>query len=530
MKKFLLIPLAIILIAGLCIGTGCGPSGPVAGTTIRVAVPDLGGGTESTDPINVESLWGWMYYDSLLRWDENGNLIPGVADEWSLDVDTSTWTFKIHEGITFHNGDPLTAYDVKFSVDRFSDMTQSSNPWSFYLSTLYNQVETRVVDDYTFEFVQDHPEPSQIVIFAWVRILPKDYYEEVGMDEFRAHPIGSGPWKFKELISNQECTLEANTDYWREDEIPYFQYYKEIEVPELATRIAMLKTGDVDMAAIDYDRIPDLLDDGFAIQEFLPPGTCTLCFQGTWLPGAGATSDIRVRKAMSFALNRQEICDTWFSGYAEPGVQFYMYPGCFGWDDALAADPYDPDEARALLADAGYPDAFDDPTVNVYCTAFADLSGGQDFFLLLMSYWEAVGLEVELHILDSSIWTNTMFNFERIQEGWENVGWVFCWNYSAFFNATYQSTNMYNSWGVHNCGNDPTADELYLKYANETDPELSAQYFAEFQVYVKSLYVNFGVANAKQLVVYNPDTIGGWASNARTWVSQWDSMNGVLQP
>ena len=131
---------------------------------------------------------------------------------------------------------------------------------------------------------------------------------------------------------------------------------------------------------------------------------------------------------------------------------------------------------------------------------------------------------------DVTIWNNYMFNFARIQEGDDNVGWIFCWNYNAFFNATYQSTNMYNSWGVHNCGNDPTADELYLKYAAETDPELSVQYFTEFQVYVKSLYVNFGVANAKQLFVYNPDTIGGWASNARTWVSYWDSANSIKQP
>jgi peptide/nickel transport system substrate-binding protein len=146
-----------------------------------------------------------MMYDSLLRWDEDGNLIPGVADEWTLE--DNVWTFKIHEGITFHNGDPLTAHDVKFSIDRFSDMEQSSNPWSFYLSQAYNQVETIVVDDYTFQFVQDHPEPAQVIIFAWVRILPKNYYESVGMDEFRANPIGSGPWKFVELISETKFTL-----------------------------------------------------------------------------------------------------------------------------------------------------------------------------------------------------------------------------------------------------------------------------------------------------------------------------------
>jgi len=526
MKKLLLIPLAIIMIAGMCLTGACGEKGLVLGTTIRAAVADFG--NESTDPVNLESLWGWMYYDALLRWDDNGNLIPHVAEEFTFDEATNTWTFKIQEGITFHNGDPLTAHDVKFSIDRFSDMTQSSNPWSFFLSTAYNQVETRVVDDYTFQFVQDHPEPSQIIIFAWVRILPKNYYESVGMDAFRANPVGSGPWKWVELIPDTQMTLEANAEYWIEDEIPRFQYYVEYEVPELATRIAMLKTGEVDIAVVDYDRIPDLLDEGFETQEFLPPGTASLCFQGSWLPNAGATGDIRVRQAMSYALDREEICDTWYSGFATPGVQFYMYEGCFGWDDELAADPYDPELAEDLLEQANYPDAFADPTIHVYCTPYADLSGGQDFFLLLISYWEAIGLDIELHVLDTTIWNNYMFDFARITEESDNVGWVFMWDYAAFFNATYHCANMYTSWGTHNCGNDPTADELYLKAANETDPELNAQYFAEFQVYAKSMYVNFGVANRQMLNIYDPDALGGWSS--RTWVSYWDAMNFCEQP
>lgn len=522
MKKLLLIPLAIILIAGLCL-SGCGPK-TVAGTTMTAAVPDFG--NESTDPVNLESLWGWAYYDSLLRWDENGILIPGVADEWSLEG--NVWTFKIHEGITFHNGDPLTAHDVKFSMDRFSDMSISSNPWSYYLSKLYNQVETRVVDDYTFEFVQDHSEPAQAIIFAWVRILPKDYYEEVGMDEFRAHPIGSGPWKFVELISETKLTLEANTEYWREDEIPTYQYYVELEVPELATRIAMLKTGEIDMALIDYDRIDDLVDEGFIAFNIGVPGTSSLCIQGSWLPDAGAVGDIRVRQALSYALNRQEICDIWYSGYAQPGGQFYMYPGCFGWTDELAADPYDPALAESLLADAGYPEAFDDPTIHVYTTSFAGLPGGQDFFLLLMSYWEAVGLQIEMHVVDMTIWNGYMFNFAKIQEGDDNVGWIFNWNYQAFFNCMYHSSNMYGSWGVHNTGDDPTADELYLKAAGEIDYELAAQYFADFQVYAKSLYVNIGVALTDTLIVYNPETIGDF--EGRNWVSYQDALNGIQQP
>ena len=503
--------------------TTTGPQEPYG--TLTVAVADFG--NESTDPVNLESTWGWAYYDALLRWDKDGNLIPGVADEWTLDG--NVWTFKIHQGIKFHNGDPLTAEDVKFSMDRFSDMSLSTNPWSFYLSKGYNQVETRVVDDYTFQFVQDHPEPAQLIIMAWVRILPKNYYEEVGIDEFRAHPVGSGPWKFVELISEERITFEANTDYWIPEEIPHFQYYTELQVPELATRISQLKTGEVDMVAFpDLDQIDSLKADGFTAFPIGVPGTASLVLQGSWFPQeqAGPITDIRVRQALSYAINRQELCDTLYAGYATPGGQFYMYPGGYGWSDDLAADPYDPDLAVDLLEQAGYPDAFNDPTINCYTTAAGGLSGGPDIFLLLASYWEAVGFKTELHVVDATIFSGYIFNgFARFSGDEENIGWIGMWNYDAFFNSTYQCSNMYCSWGVHNAGNDPTADELYLKATTETDPVLAAQYYNEFQIYAKSMYVDIGVAQSQGYVVWNPDVIGGWTG--RTWVSYWDSWAGI---
>ena len=102
----------------------------------------------------------------------------------------------------FHNGDPVTAHDVKFSVDRFGDMSLSTNPWSLYISDFYNKADSIVIDDYTYQFVSDHTELSQMIVFAWTRILPKDAYVAVGLDylEWAKHPIGSGPWKFVKHI------------------------------------------------------------------------------------------------------------------------------------------------------------------------------------------------------------------------------------------------------------------------------------------------------------------------------------------
>jgi len=501
--------------------TVAAPKGPSGKLTVAVA--DFT--NESTDPCNLESLWGWGYFDALLEWDKNGNIVGGIADSWT--VNGTTITFKIHKGIKFHNGDPLTAADVKFSIDRFSDLKQSTNPWSRYISKGYNQVETRVVDDYTFQFVQDHPEPSQLIIMAWTQILPKNYFEKVGQEEFRKHPIGSGPWKFKELISETSITFEANTDYWRPAEIPAFQTYKELQVPEQATRISMLKTGEVDMIQfIEADKIKELKAAGFKEFAIGVPGTCSLVTQGTWLPKAGATSDLRVRQALSYAINRQEICDSLYAGYATPGGRFYMYPGSYGWSDALAADPYDPAKAKALLKEANYPNAFSNPTITCYTTAAGGLSGGTDLFLLLQSYWQSVGFKVDVKVVDGTIFNNYIFNgFARFKGTEENIGWIGCWNYDAFFNSSYHAANMYCSMGIHNGGNDPNVDALYLKATKESDPVLGAKYFNDFEVAAQAMGINIGIAQTQAYSIYNPKTIGGWTG--RTWVSYWDSTNSI---
>jgi len=499
---------------------------PTAGKptgTLTVAVADFG--TESTDPVNLESTWGWAWADNLIEWDKNGNLVGGIAESWT--VDGTTITFKIRKGVKFHNGDPLTAADVKFSIDRFADMTLSTNPWSRYLSKGYNQVDTRLIDDYTFQFVQDHPEPSQLIIFAWVQILPKAYYEKLGMEEYRKHPIGTGPWKFKELISETSITFEANSDYWRPEEIPAFQTYKELQVPEQATRISMLKTGEVDMIQfIEADKIKELKAAGFTEFPIGVPGTCSLVVQGTWLPNAGATADIRIRQALSLAINRQEICDSLFDGFATPGGRFYMYPGSYGWSDALAADPYDPVKAKLILGGTGYPDAFSKPTITAYTTAAGGLSGGTDLFLLLQSYWEAIGFKVDVKVVDGTIFSNYIFNgFKRFEGTEENIGWIGAWNYDAFFNSSYHAANMYTTMGIHNGGYDKNIDALYLKATSEPDPVKGAQLFNQFEVEAQKMGINIGVAQTQAHSIYNPKTIGGWTG--RTWVSYWDSTNGI---
>jgi len=116
------------------------PAGPSG--TIYIATTDFS--YESTDPIFYESLWGFAMYDALLTFDADGNFMGMVAEDWELSEDGNTWTFKIRRGIKFHNGDPLTAHDVKFSIDRFAS-EESTNPWSPYFRANLNYTE--VLDD-----------------------------------------------------------------------------------------------------------------------------------------------------------------------------------------------------------------------------------------------------------------------------------------------------------------------------------------------------------------------------------------------
>ena len=132
---------------------------------------------DAMDPVSTYNTWANALYDPLVTYDETGNYISAIAESWTISPDGNTWTFKIRQGIKFHNGDPLTAEDVKFSVDRFAEDTV--NPWAYYLRN--NKVNSAVIDDYTFQYVTNYPEPNLVVPFSYVRIIPKDFFVVVFM-------------------------------------------------------------------------------------------------------------------------------------------------------------------------------------------------------------------------------------------------------------------------------------------------------------------------------------------------------------
>ncbi len=486
------------------------PTGPYG--TINAAYPDFS--YDQFDPNFYTATWGYEIYDTLITYDKDGNFVGDVAQSWDLSPDGNTWTFHIRHDITFSDGTPLTAKDVKFSVDRFS-ASNSTNPWSPYLNK--NYVSTSTPDDYTFVYVTQHPEPTLAAVFVATWILPMDYFTKVGATEFNNKPIGSGPWIMTDHVPETSISFTANLNYW--NGVPAFKNLVINQVPEEATRLAMYKNGSIDVAMqISTDRLVEMEKAGSQVRKVGLPNEYTIVWPGTWI-NKGPTSDIRVRQAMSYALNRQEICDTYFQGTATPGGRWFLAPGSWGWQDSWKPDPYDPAKAKALLQEAGYPDAFTTPTINFYVTATQE-----DFAQVLQGYWEAIGLDVKITVMESVAWSGIVFVRNEDPTA-DQAGGMWMWGpFPAAQNAVYQSANMYIDTGVHTTSNDPQATALYNKVASDIDPTQALADWETFLDYAYNMWVNTGTVMIQPLTLVS-DKIG--QLTGRTWISWDDAFQGV---
>lgn len=535
MKKALLISLVLLIMASIFL-SGCGektttttkpatttpttstPTGPSG--TINVAIADFS--AEATDPTLYESIWGWAMYDSLITTSNDGRYIPEVAESWDVSADGLTWTFHIREDIYFWNGEQLTAEDVNFTLTRFTS-EESTNPWSSGLRA--NLDSMRVVDKFTYEFKTVKPELPLTSSFAATRIIAKNYYESVGQDAFRKSPMGSGPWIFVEHIPETSFKMKANTNYWDAKNVPEFEYVIEYQVPEEATQIAMFKRGEIDMPmGITAASRAELIDLGYRTQKIGLSAPVVLNFQGTWFEKAGATHDIRIREALSLAINRQELCDTIYEGNAVPGGLFALQPGGFGvTDDLIAPDPYDVAKAKQLMADAGYPDAFDNPVITLFTTS---APAGMELMQAVQAYWMEVGFQVKVEILEATVWMAYFFNTLGMTEEDPNVGWAWAWT-GGSADSTYMQKNLLTTAGVHQMLRDPAVDQLYQDYLTNTDPDKAFDLFNKFLKAGYSQRICIGLVLSEPLFAIS-HKLGEFTTNTHMYYS--DTYSGIKHP
>ncbi len=271
---------------------------------------------------------------------------PMLAERWE-NVNPNTWRFHIRHGVKFHNGDPLTAEDVKFTID-----LGLANKGSTQNSYLGPTESVRVVDPYTVELVTKTPFPPLLTNISRLHIVPRAY-AKIGAETFSSKPIGTGPYRFVDWQRGQRITLEANPDYWGGAPTPKRLVFRFIADP--STRAAELKAGGVDIiTGPPVAQLKELASGDTAIVTV--PAVRVIAYPINTLQKP--LGDVRVRRALNLAVDRGTIVKTLLQGYGKPTGQPFI-PGWLGYDPDIKPFAYDPAQAKKLLAEAGYPSGFD---------------------------------------------------------------------------------------------------------------------------------------------------------------------------
>ena len=344
-----------------------------------------------------------VMYDSLLGFNlEKGGVGPGVAERWELSADGLTWTFFLRPGQVFHNGDKLTAHDVKFSLERqMSPGSQASAAAS--MRRTIKSIE--VVDDLTVKVNTNTPQISlpaglSRAVAPEGAIMPKAYIERVGEAEFRKNPIGSGPWKFKRNVPGDRIEFEAVTiNHWRGR--PHFKELHILLVPEESTRVAMVRTGEAAIASIGPETMLSASRAG--LEVLAVPGTMQAVFQfwGTYKPEMkdSPIAKPRVRQALSLAIDRKQIIEHVMNGKAKiphpfAAFAYTEYYSADRWEKWAAENyRYDPVLAKKILAEEGYPNGFELKFAN---TALPGTQFMVDIGTALADMWTKIGVKVTL--------------------------------------------------------------------------------------------------------------------------------------
>ncbi len=403
----------------------------------------------------------WVMYalhDALVKPMPGTLLSPSLAESWTVSRDQRVYEFKLREGLKFHNGDPFTAEDVKFSFERAKGA-----------KLLQEKVrEVTVIDRHRVRFQLGEPWPDFMTFYgtlatsaAW--IAPKKYMEQVGVEGFKKHPIGLGPYKFVSHTPGVELVMEAFEGYWRKPPSVKRLVYK--SVLEATTRLAMLKRGEVDVAylldapmAEDVKRDPNLK---LAFSGAI--GTFYLDFLEQWDPKS-PWADRRVRLAASLAVDRKSLNEAENLGASR--LTGNIVPRSFEFAIPIEPHAYDPGKARQLLAEAGYPNGFDAGDIHPWPPYF---SVGE----AIASNLAAVGIRTKVRTMERAAFYSALAS-KKLK------GVCVCIN-AVYGNAASRLAQTVPGDGAFAYGSYPDVEALYRQQAGELDRKKRAELLRQIQ-------------------------------------------------
>ncbi len=398
--------LALLLLVGLlsAVLSGCGDGSTVQTPEDRAAANAVTVGIaqdldDSLDPHKAVAAGTkevmFNVFEGLLKPTSDGELIPAVAESYTLSEDRMTYTFTLRQGVQFHNGKTVTAEDVVYSIDRCADTTDGKQPLVEAFSAIRS---VEAVDDGTVRIVIDQPS-NEFVSYLTTAILPADY------DQQDTAPVGTGPFRFVSRAAQDSIVLERFEDYWGAKPSLAQVTFKIMENAD--SLVMSLQSGAIDLCAHLTTTQTAQLGEEFNIEE----GTMNLV-QALYLNNAVAPfNQEKVRQALCYAVDRQGLLDLAFDGYGSL-IGSSMYPA-FGkyFDESLTNYyPHDVEKAKALLAEAGYPDGF-----SMTITVPSNYQPHIDTAQVLAEQLRAVGITAEIQPVEWGTWVSDVYSGRQFQ-------------------------------------------------------------------------------------------------------------------
>ncbi len=390
----------------------------------------------------------YALHDAMVKPMPGSLMTPSLAESWSVSSDGLLYEFVLRKGVKFHNGDTVTAEDVKFSFERYRGTADK------ILKEKVAAIEIPNPERVRFRLKRAWPDfmafYSSATGAGW--IVPKKYVEKVGDEGFKKAPIGAGPYKFVSFTPGVELVMEAFDQYWRKP--PNVRRLVFRVIPDESTRLAALKRGDVDIA---YGFRGELADDvrrtpGLKLKATPIPVTVWLYFADQW-DVKSPWHDRRVRLAANHAIDRQAISQAQYLGLSKTASSIVPSTFDFYWQPPAYA--YDPARSRRLLAEAGYPSGLD---AGDYFCEFAFSTIGE----AVVNDLQAVGIRVKLRPLERAAFFKGYADkrFKNLIQGVSG----------ALGNAATRIEAFVTSGGTYAHGSYADIDGLFLEQATELDP------------------------------------------------------------
>lgn len=448
-------------------------------------------------------------YDGLVRYDSDSlGVEPALATDWTISDDGLTYTFTLREGVEFHDGTTFDADAVKFNFDRVLDENHpyhGTGPFPLANQFFGGITEVRVVDANTVAFDLGAPSAAFLSNLAYpVGLMVSPTAVQESGAEFGRNPVGTGPFRFVEWVSNERVTVEANPDYW--GGAPGLPGVVFRPIVEAQTRVAELRSGGVDLIVeVPPDDVAALGGEGgITVATEAGPHTWFLILNALEPP----LDDVRMRQALNYAINKESLVEDVLQGTAT--VAAGPVARAFGWAAApdLEPYPYDPERAKALMAEAGYADGAE---LTFYVTQGG--SGMLDPVPMgeaIQADLAAVGFDVTIQTFEWNAFLNEVNAGIEGKANMAEMAWMT--DEPGTLPFLTLRTSMWPEEGGFNSGyySNPRVDELLEQAAVETDQDVRAELFHEMQRIVVEDAPWVFVANASQIVAYS-DAVAGFS-------------------